>query len=143
MNKHMIIGRLGADPVLNYTKKDGQPVVNFNVATNEKWKDKKSGNPQERTQWHRVVCFGGRAETIAKYLHKGAKVYVEGRSQTQEWVDKEGIKRKNTEILLQDFEFLDPKKQEELGHALAEEAQVDAPAEQVVAAQENEDDIPF
>ena len=104
LNKVMIIGNLGTDPELRFTQ-GGQAVANFNVATNERWTDK-SGQTQERTEWHRVVVWGRQAENCEKYLSKGRQVYVEGRLQTREWDDKDGNKRYTTEIVAQNVQFL-------------------------------------
>lgn len=105
LNKVMLIGRLGNDPDLRYTQ-GGQAVANFNIATNERWTDK-SGQSQERTEWHRIVVWGRQAENCEKYLSKGRNVFVEGRLQTREWETKEGEKRKTTEITAQNVQFLD------------------------------------
>jgi len=104
LNKAMIIGNLGADPEVRYTQ-SGTAVGNLRIATNEKWTDK-SGQRQERTEWHRVVVFGKTAENCSKYLKKGRQVYVEGRIQTNEWQDKEGNKRYTTEIVATNVTFL-------------------------------------
>lgn len=104
VNKAIIIGNLGADPEVRYTQ-SGTPVANLRIATNERWTDK-SGQSQERTEWHRVVVFGNTAENCAKYLSKGRQVYVEGRIQTNEWQDNDGNKRYTTEIVAQNVTFL-------------------------------------
>lgn len=104
INKVILIGNLGRDPELRYTQ-GGSAVTNFSVATNERWKDK-DGNNQERTEWHRVIVWGRSAENCAQYLQKGSTVYVEGRLQTNEWEDKEGIKRKTTEVIARDVQFM-------------------------------------
>ncbi len=97
VNKAILIGNLGRDPELRYTQ-NGQAVVNFTLATSETWNDKASGEKVERTEWHRIVVWGRVGELCAQYLTKGRSVYVEGRIQTREWEDKEGNKRKTTEI---------------------------------------------
>lgn len=104
LNKAMIIGNLGVDPELRYTQ-SGTAVANLRIATNERWTDK-SGEKQERTEWHRVVVFGRQAETCEKYLKKGRQVYVEGRLQTKEWQDRDGNKRYTTEIVATNVTFL-------------------------------------
>ena len=96
LNKVQLIGNLGRDPELRYTK-SGQAVANFTVATNESWTNK-SGEREERTEWHRVVAWARLAEISGEYLSKGRQVYIEGRLQTREWEDKEGNKRYTTEI---------------------------------------------
>ena len=92
LNKVMIIGNLGNDPDVRYTQ-GGAAVSNISVATSETWKDKTSGEPVEKTEWHKVVFFGKLAEIVAEYLKKGAKVYIEGKLQTRKWQDKEGNDR--------------------------------------------------
>ena len=104
LNKAMIIGNLGDDPELRFTQ-SGTPVANLSIATNRKWTDK-SGQKQERTEWHKVAVFGRQAENCDKYLSKGRQVYVEGRIQTREWQDKQGNKRYSTEIVAQTVQFL-------------------------------------
>lgn len=105
LNKAMIIGRLGNDPEVRYAQ-SGTAMGNFNLATNESWMDK-SGQRQEKTEWHRIVVFGKQAENCAKYLKKGRQAYVEGRIQTREWEDRDGNKRTTTEIVAQTVQFLD------------------------------------
>jgi single-strand DNA-binding protein len=105
VNKVILIGNLGRDPELRYTQ-EGQGVANFTLATNERWRDK-SGNNQERTEWHRIVVWGKQAENCAQYLQKGRRVYVEGRLQTRDWEDRDGNKRQTTEIVAQTVQFLD------------------------------------
>jgi len=104
VNKVILIGNLGRDPELRYTQ-SGQAVANFNIATTEKFNDK-DGNPQERTEWHRIVVWGKQAENCAQYLSKGRSAYIEGSLQTRDWEDKEGIKRYTTEIRAQRVQFL-------------------------------------
>ena len=95
VNKAIIVGNVGSDPDIRYTQ-SGAAVVNFSVATNERWKDDK-GETQERTEWHRVVAFGTPAEFVAEYLKKGAVVYVEGKIKTEQW-EKDGERRYTTKI---------------------------------------------
>jgi single-strand DNA-binding protein len=104
VNKAIIIGNLGKDPEVRYTT-GGQAVANFTVATNDRWTDK-SGQQQERTEWHRVVVWGKQAENCGQYLKKGRSVYVEGRLQTREWTNKEGQKQYTTEIVAVIVQFL-------------------------------------
>lgn len=106
VNKVILIGNLGRDPELRYTK-DGQAVVNFTLATNESWTDKDSGKKIDKTEWHRITAWGKLAEACGQYLTKGKRAYVEGRLQTREWEDKEGNKRSTTEINAQSVQFLD------------------------------------
>lgn len=105
INKVILIGNLGKDPELRHTPQ-GQAVANFSLATSENWTDK-SGQKQERTEWHKVVVWGKPAELAAKYLSKGRKAYIEGRLQTRAWDDKEGQKRYTTEVVASTIQFLD------------------------------------
>ena len=104
VNKVLLIGNLGADPDMRYTP-SGAGVCEMRLATNESWTDK-SGQRQERTEWHRIVVWGKRAELCAKYLSKGRQCFVEGRLRTRSWEDKEGNKRYTTEIVATDVQFL-------------------------------------
>jgi len=97
VNKVILVGRLGRDPELRYTQ-GGQAVANFTLATNEYFNNR-DGERQERTEWHRVVTWGKQAEFCSNYLAKGRQIYVEGRLQTREWEDKEGEKRRTTEVV--------------------------------------------
>ena len=106
INKAIIVGNLGRDPEVRYTA-NGSAVANVTVATSESWKDKQSGERQERTEWHRVVFFGRLAEIAEEYLKKGAQVYIEGSIRTQKWQDKEsGQDRYTTEIVARDMQML-------------------------------------
>ncbi|HCF57369.1 MAG TPA: single-stranded DNA-binding protein [Myxococcales bacterium] len=105
VNKAIIVGNLGKDPEVRYTQ-SGQSVATFTVATNDRWTDKNTGQPQERTEWHRIVVWGKQAENCGQYLKKGRLVYIEGRIQTREWTDKEGQKRYTTEIVANQVQFL-------------------------------------
>ncbi len=105
LNKVMIIGNLGRDPEVRTTP-SGQPVANFTVATNRKWKDR-DGQMQEKVEWHQVVAWGRQAEIAGQYLTKGRQVYVEGRLETRSWEDKtHGDKRYRTEIICDNFQML-------------------------------------
>ena len=104
VNKVILVGNLGADPELKYTPSN-RAVCNLSVATNEVWKDK-SGQKQEKTEWHRVTVWGEQAENCSKFLSKGRMVYVEGRLQTRSWDDKEGKKRYSTEVVADRVVFL-------------------------------------
>jgi len=97
LNKAILIGNLGRDPEVRYTP-SGVAVANFTIATSENWTSKE-GQKETRTEWHRIVAFGKLAEICGEYLSKGRQVYIEGRIQTREWEDKEGIKRYTTEIV--------------------------------------------
>ncbi len=98
VNKVILLGRLGQDPEVRYMP-NGNAVANVSIATSEQWKDKNSGQMQERTEWHRVVFFGRTAEVVGEYLRKGSEAYVEGRLQTKKWQDKNGQDRYTTEIV--------------------------------------------
>ncbi len=104
VNKVILVGNLGADPDMRYTP-SGQGVCELRIATSESWNDK-NGQRQERTEWHRVVVWGKRAEVCSKYLSKGRQVYVEGRIQTRTYDDKDGNKKYMTEIIAADVQFL-------------------------------------
>lgn len=108
LNKVILIGNLGQDPDVRYTP-SGAAVANFSIATTERWKDKQSGNLEEKTEWHRIVVWGKLAELCKEYLAKGRAVYVEGRLQTRAWDDKDGNKRYTTEVVAQTVQFLDRK----------------------------------
>jgi single-strand DNA-binding protein len=97
LNKVMLIGNLGRDPEIRYTT-DGTPVANFSLATSENWTDK-NGTRQEHTEWHSIVAWKQLADICKKYLSKGRQVYIEGRIQTREWNDREGNKRRTTEVV--------------------------------------------
>lgn len=104
VNKVILVGHLGSDPEVRYTQ-GGAAVASFNLATNESYTDK-SGQRQDRTEWHRIVAWGKTAELCGEYLQKGRQVYLEGRLQTRQWDDKEGNKRYTTEIVANNVTFL-------------------------------------
>ena len=104
VNKVILLGNLGRDPETRYTT-GGDAVTNLRIATTETWKDK-SGEKQERTEWHRVAFFGKLAEIAGEYLKKGSQVYVEGRLQTRKWQDKEGQEKYTTEIIADRMQML-------------------------------------
>jgi single-strand DNA-binding protein len=105
INKVIIVGNLGADPETRYTA-NGGAITTIRVATSEAWKDKQSGEQQERTEWHRVKFFGRLAEIAGEYLRKGRQVYVEGRLQTDKYTDKDGIERYTTDIVANEMQML-------------------------------------
>ena len=105
INKVILIGNLGNDPEVKYTA-GGSAVANVTIATSENWKDKATGENQERTEWHRVVFFGRLAEIVGEYLKKGSQIYIEGRLQTRKWQDKEGQDRYTTEIMADAMQML-------------------------------------
>ncbi len=103
VNKVILVGNLGRDPEVRSTQNGGK-IVNLNIATSENWKDKNSGERQEKTEWHRVVIFNDRLGEVAeRYLKKGSKVYVEGQLQTRKWTDKENQERYTTEVVIGRF----------------------------------------
>ena len=106
INKVILIGNLGNDPETRYTQ-SGSAVTNISLATSETWKDKQTGQPQERTEWHRVVFFNRLAEIAGEYLRKGSKVYVEGSLRTRKWQDQSGQDRYTTEIVANEMQMLD------------------------------------
>ena len=105
VNKVIIVGNLGKDPEARHTQ-SGSKVVSFSVATSEKWKDKNSGQLNEKTEWHNVTVFGNQADSCERFLSKGRKVYVEGKLQTDKWTDKNGNDRYTTKIVAQSVVFL-------------------------------------
>ena len=105
INKVILIGHLGADPETR-AMPSGMTVANMRLATTESWKDKQSGEQQERTEWHNVALFGRLGEIAAEYLRKGSQVYIEGRLRTRKWQDKEGRDRYTTEIVANEMQML-------------------------------------
>lgn len=105
INKVILIGNLGADPEVRHTPAN-TAVCNITVATSEQWKDKQTGQPQEKTEWHRVVMFNRLAEISGEYLKKGAKVYIEGWLQTRKWQGQDGQDRYTTEIVANEMQML-------------------------------------
>lgn len=102
VNKVILVGNLGADPDIRNTQ-GGDKIANFTVATSERWKDKNTGEQREKTEWHRVVIFGKTAEIAERFLHKGSKVYIEGKLQTRKWQDQSGADKYTTEVVIQGF----------------------------------------
>ena len=105
INKVILVGNLGADPETR-AMPSGTTVANLRIATSESWRDKQSGEQQERTEWHRVVLFGRLGEVAAEYLKKGSQVYIEGSLRTRKWQDKSGTERYSTEIVGNDMQML-------------------------------------
>lgn len=148
VNKVILIGNLGRDPEVRYTP-NGLAVANITIATTEAWKDKQSGENQERTEWHRVVFYSRLAEIAGEYLRKGSKIFIEGRLQTRKWQDKTTNQdRYTTEVIADSMQMLDSKGSSggsnnfaETPHT-AEKSGTDI--EQPQAAADNfDDDIPF
>jgi single-strand DNA-binding protein len=109
VNKVILVGNVGKDPETRYMP-SGQAVTNLTLATNESWKDKTTGETQERTEWHKVAMFGRLAEIAAEYLRKGSQVYIEGKIRTRKWQDKtDGKDRYTTEIIADEMQMLGSK----------------------------------
>lgn len=109
INKVILIGNLGRDPEVRYTP-NGLAIANITIATTEAWKDKQSGEQQEKTEWHRIVMYGRTAEIAGEYLKKGSKIYIEGRLQTRKWQDKNTNQdRYTTEVVCDSMQMLDSK----------------------------------
>jgi single-strand DNA-binding protein len=141
INRAILIGNLGADPETRFTHA-GSPVTNFRIATSESWKDKQTGQKQERTEWHSIVAFGRRAEIAGEYLRKGSKVFVEGALRTSSW-ESDGQTRYKTEIIVSELQMLDGKP---AGGDQQRPAQQQAPRMQPAPQQsvdDFDDDIPF
>lgn len=105
INKVILVGNLGGDPETRYMP-SGSAVTNITVATNESWKDKKTGEQKDRTEWHKVAMFDRLAEVAAEYLRKGSQVYIEGKLRTRKWQDKSGQDRWTTEIIADEMQML-------------------------------------
>ena len=146
VNKVILVGNLGKDPEVRYMP-SGNAVANVTLATTDSWKDKQSGEKQERTEWHNVVFYSRLAEIVGEYLKKGSQVYVEGRLQTRKWQDKSGNDRYTTEIIASDMQMLGSRG----GSAgfSGDRTQVPAPQQAAVAGgggssvPDFDDDIPF
>lgn len=152
VNKVILVGRLGKDPETRYMT-NGEAVTNVSLATSEKWKDK-SGEAQEKTEWHNLVFYRRLAEVAGEYLKKGAQIYVEGRIQTRKWQDKEGNDRYTTEILVNEMKMLGSKSGNDESYSDSQSsAPAAAPAARPAAAPAKarpgggfdnfDDDIPF
>ena len=151
INKVILVGNLGQDVELKYTA-DGKAVTTLSVATSETWNDRNTGQKQERTEWHRVSLFGKLAEIAGQYLHKGSKVYVEGKLQTRKWQDQSGADRYTTEVVVSGFNGVlqmldrrDPNAPQSTPQATAEAAP-SANANDAITPVDNsdfDDDIPF
>lgn len=106
VNKALLIGNLGNDPEVRYTP-NGNAIANVVLATSSAWRDKQTGELNERTEWHRIVFFNRLAEIVNEYLRKGSKIYIEGSLRTRKWQDKNGIDRYTTEIIANEMQILD------------------------------------
>jgi len=114
VNKVIIVGNLGNDPEVRYAA-NGSAIANISIATSESWKDKNTGDMQEKTEWHRVVMFNRLGEIAGEYLRKGSKVYVEGKLQTRKWQDNNGADRYSTEIVASTMQMLDSRGGDNMG----------------------------
>jgi single-strand DNA-binding protein len=150
INKVILVGNLGADPEVRFTQ-EGSAIANISIATSETWKDKTTGQPQEKTEWHKVVMFNRLGEIAGEYLKKGSKVYVEGSIRTRKWQNKEGQDQYTTEVVAREMQMLDSKganmpqtggPQTEMGKANAA-AQERKPPSQESFEKFKDDDIPF
>jgi single-strand DNA-binding protein len=148
INKVILIGHLGADPETR-AMPSGMTVANLRLATSENWKDKQSGEQQERTEWHNVALFGRLGEIAGEYLRKGSQVYIEGRLRTRKWQDKSGVDRYTTEIVANDMQMIGGRGGGGGGQAASapgggESRERPPAAEPAGAATEDfDDDIPF
>ncbi|SPD74753.1 Single-stranded DNA-binding protein [uncultured Desulfobacterium sp.] len=136
VNKVILVGKLGRDPEVRYTP-SGVTVAQFSIATSDEWKDKDTGEKQERTEWHRIVAWRRLGEICGEYLKKGSQVYVEGKLQTRQWEDRDGVKRYTTEIVAQNMQMLSPVNKA----GRAEPYEPGIPLEEPITIPE--DDIPF
>lgn len=144
VNKVILIGNLGKDPEVRYTP-SGLAVANITLATSDSWKDKTSGEMQERTEWHRIVFYQRLAEIVGEYLRKGSKVYVEGRLQTRKWQDKTtGQDKYTTEIIAENMQMLDSKGSSgDTSYEKPNANTATAAADSAPALETFDDDIPF
>ncbi len=139
INKVILIGNLGRDPEVRYMPSGGA-VTTVSIATSSSWKDKQSGDMQERTEWHRVVFFNRLAEIVGEYLKKGSKVFVEGSLRTQKWQDKNGQDRYTTEVVASEMQMLDGRGDTQSNNFDQSQPVASAPAP---ASENFDDDIPF
>lgn len=145
VNKVILIGNLGRDPEVRYMP-SGSAVANVTLATSEQWKDKQSGDQQERTEWHNVVFFGRLAEIAGEYLKKGMQIYVEGSLRTRKWQDKNGQDRYTTEIVANDMQMLGTRSGSNAGSYAQDTASSYRPSSEPVPDRgmpDFDDDIPF
>ena len=147
VNKVILLGNVGRDPETRYAQ-NGTAVTRFSIATSEIWKDRSSGEQQERTEWHNIVCFARLAEVAGEYLKKGSKVYIEGQLRTSSW-EQDGQKKYRTEVNARELQMLDSK-----GHSETQTPPLDGPSLSLEASGAAEkslegpsglpkDDIPF
>jgi len=143
INKVILVGNLGKDPEMRYMP-SGSAVANITLATTESWKDKQSGDQQERTEWHNIVFFNRLAEIVGEYLKKGSQIYVEGKLRTRKWQDKSGNDRYTTEIVANEMQMLGSR-----GGSAGYSSEKASPSKQetapaaAAASGDFDDDIPF
>jgi len=144
VNKVILVGNLGKDPEVRYMP-NGNAIANITLATSESWKDKTSGEQQEKTEWHRVVMFRRLGEIAGEYLKKGSQVYIEGKLQTRKWQDNSGNDRYTTEIVASEMQMLGGRGGGSAGFSSDSAPSQSAPAPAAAAAGggEFDDDIPF
>jgi single-strand DNA-binding protein len=151
INKVILIGNVGTDPEIRYLP-NGNAVATLSIATSETWKDKVTGEKQERTEWHRVVCFNRLGEIVGEYVRKGSKLYIEGSLRTRKWQDQQGQDRYTTEIVANDIQMLDSKNNSTAGYDDMPQAQYapqtsNSKTEQQQVPQDAfeqlDDDVPF
>ncbi len=144
VNKVILVGNLGADPETRYMP-SGDAVTNLRLATSRSWKDKNTGDQQERTEWHRVALFRGLAETAAQYLRKGSRVYIEGELRTRKWQDRDGNDRFTTEVVVDGFRgemvMLDGRSDSASPGRMPDSGATEQPAP--TGTDDLDDDIPF
>ena len=141
INKVILVGNLGQDPDVKYTA-GGAAVTTLSIATSESWKDKDTGNDQERTEWHRVVLWRRLAEIAGEYLKKGSKVYIEGSLQTRKW-EQDGITRYTTEVIGRDMQFLDSRGSANKSNSYDQSPPEEQEVQDVSQSSIEDDDIPF
>jgi len=143
INKVILIGHLGNDPETRYMP-SGSAVTNLRIATSESWKDKTSGDQQERTEWHNIAMFGRLAEIAAEYLRKGSQIYIEGRLRTRKWQDRDGNDRWTTEIVANEMQMLGGRPDSSAPARVAEASSSSSASSAPSAPPSDfDDDIPF
>lgn len=147
VNLHIILGNVGKDPEVRYTT-SGQAVCELSIATTEKWKDKNTGETKEQTTWHKVTFWGRQAEICGEYVKKGSQIYVEGQPYTEEWTDKEGIKRYSGKVRGSKLQLLGgkPPQSDRPQQQSSRPAQTQRPQQQREAPPPDDDfesDVPF
>jgi len=141
INKVILVGNLGQDPEVKYTA-GGDAVTTLSLATSDSWKDKDTGQDQEKTEWHRVVLWRRLAEIAGEYLNKGSKIYVEGQLRTRKW-EQEGQTRYTTEIIARELQFLDSKNTSEPAQASDSQVENEKSLPEIEDSGIDDDEIPF